>query len=85
MTLLASPAGIVRRASRVPSPFPARGEGTRDARLRMSAGEAMTLLSYQKNLSELLLRLSQMDVMLDRNFWRSFAVFVRKYGDNQSP
>ena len=55
------------------------------ARLRMSAGEAMTLLSYQKNLSELLLRLSQMDVMLDRNFWRSFAVFVRKYGDNQSP
>ena len=45
MTLLASPAGIVRRASRVPSPFPARGEGTRDARLRMSAGEAMTLLS----------------------------------------
>ena len=38
MRNLASPADILRRASRVPSP---RGEGTRDARLRMSAGEAI--------------------------------------------
>ena len=36
---IASPADILRRASRVPSLL--RGEGTRDARLRMSAGEAI--------------------------------------------
>ena len=34
---IASPADILRGASRVPSLC---GEGTRDARLRMSAGEA---------------------------------------------
>ena len=40
---IASPADILRRASRVPSP---RGEVTRDARLRMSAGEAIPLHIY---------------------------------------
>ena len=39
------PAGILRRKSRVPSP---RGEGTRDARLRMSAGEAMKIFNLTK-------------------------------------
>ena len=41
---LASPADILRSASRVHSP---RGEGTRDARLRMSAGEAnLTFVAF---------------------------------------
>ena len=39
---VASPADILRRASRVPS----RGEGTRDARLRMSAGEARSQATH---------------------------------------
>ena len=37
---VASPADILRRESRVPSPR-IRGEETRDARLTMSAGEAI--------------------------------------------
>ena len=54
--VIASPADILRRASRVPSPRAGNGEGTRDARLTMPAGEASKVMDstvvFKKILTE---------------------------------
>ena len=62
--LIASPAGILRGASRVPAsrvpasrvPAP-RGAGTRDTPVRMSAGEAIFLTSTFRNVGHVLQQL----------------------------
>ena len=57
--LIASPADILRGASRVPAsrvPAP-RGAGTRDTPVRMSAGEAIFLTSTFRNVGHVLQRL----------------------------